>query len=263
MHIISDFQDYYDIGLSLGIDKALTFVRKTEYSNGEALIPNLKAKTGWRKPSWRDLVCSKVLGIPSDFNSPVFGVGWATPNSSDLEAFFVGFCGKFYPLLRYRTKFGPDIETEYDYLYSESDVIEALDKSPFNHTRYRGRVGHGYFTSHGKTDFELALMFIRKGPIEKIEPFVELKAPILLLKLTTTSSFDSPLEINPVLKELKFFRCIDPYMAFQEVSMFIGGVLGVGEPDTLQISDTDMRDAKGFDERSFKTPPGKKRRKKK
>ena len=36
--------------------------------------------------------------------------------------------------------------------------------------------------------------------------------------------------------------------------MYISGVIGTGEKDTIKISDKDMRDAKGFDDWSFKNP---------
>jgi len=46
------------------------------------------------------------------------------------------------------------------------------------------------------------------------------------------------------------------YMAYQEIAMYISGVLGIGEPDTLEISDEDMRDEKGFFDMSFKKDAG-------
>jgi hypothetical protein len=265
MNIVSDFRDYYDIGLSYGIDKSLTYIRRTEHSNGELLIPNLKQKTGWGKSSWRKLICSNVLKIPADFHSSRTGDNWAIPNHNRLTGFFVGFCGKFYPMLRFRVNENLIDEAEYDYLYSEESVLDALDKAPFNNRFSRSRASQWLYLPSGdrKTDLEMALTFIRKGPIECIEPFANLKTPNMVICLNSESYFESPLIINANLDELKFGRCVDAYTAFQELSMFIGGVLGVGEPDTIEISDTDMRDAKGFNDRSFKKEPGKKMRKKK
>lgn len=45
---------------------------------------------------------------------------------------------------------------------------------------------------------------------------------------------------------------MDPFTAFQEISMFLGGVLKRTEVDTVDIGDEAMRDEKGFDEWSFK-----------
>lgn len=263
MNIISDFQDYYDIGLSHGLDKSLTYLRRTEYLSGEQLIPDLAHMSGWGKPSWRQLVSSKVLKLQPDFHSARMGDNWAVPNSSRLTAFFVGFCGQFYPMLRFRVNDDPMEEAEYEYLYSEQSVRECLDRAPFNNKFIRDRVDQALFSPHRKTDLELALMFVSKGPVRCIEPFTELRTPNLVICLNSKSSLEAPLVINACLSELKFGRCVDAYTAFQELSMFIGGVIGVGEPETLEISDRHMRDAKGFDDRSFKKPPGKKRRKKK
>ena len=263
MNIVSDFQDYYDIGLSLGIDKSLTYIRRTEYPDLESLIPGIKQKTGLWKPTWGQLVCSEVLHISPDFHDPHLGGYFAVPNSGRITAFYVGFCGKFYPMLRLRINDDPMAEDEYDFLYSEQDVFAALDRAPFNNKHIRNRREFWLGESNKKTDLELALMFVRKGPVDCVEPFAKFETPNMLICLNSRSSVEHALVVNTNLKDIKFYRCLDPYMAFQELSMFIGGVLGVGEPETITISDNDMRDAKGFDDRSFKKAPGKKRRKKK
>jgi len=62
-----------------------------------------------------------------------------------------------------------------------------------------------------------------------------------------------------MLKQYAFARMADPFTAFQEIQMYISGVLGTNENDMVQISDTDMRDAKGHDNMSFKKYPTKRR----
>ena len=62
--------------------------------------------------------------------------------------------------------------------------------------------------------------------------------------------------INPKLQDEEFYRVFDPFMAYQELSMYISGVLGVGERPTVDISDIDMAAKKGFDNKSFRTDPG-------
>jgi hypothetical protein len=63
---------------------------------------------------------------------------------------------------------------------------------------------------------------------------------------------------NPKLKDWQFYRIVDTYTAYQEVFMYLGS-LAVPLKEIPEISDKIMRDAKGFDEWSFKKPPSKKR----
>ncbi len=62
---------------------------------------------------------------------------------------------------------------------------------------------------------------------------------------------------NASLKELEFFRLFDPYTAFQEISMFLGG-LAVPLKEIPQVPDKIMVGIKGFDQWSFRKLPGKK-----
>jgi hypothetical protein len=55
--------------------------------------------------------------------------------------------------------------------------------------------------------------------------------------------------INARLKDLHFFRVFDPARAFQEIGMYIGGVLGQQARPVRDIDDETMRDIKGFDKK--------------
>lgn len=63
--------------------------------------------------------------------------------------------------------------------------------------------------------------------------------------------------INPTLKEWKFQKVKDPFTAFQDIYMFISGVLGVDARETVQISDKDLASKRGHDGKySFRKYPG-------
>ena len=66
---------------------------------------------------------------------------------------------------------------------------------------------------------------------------------------------------NPVLRDLEFQRVMDPFTAFQEIAMFLGGVLAVEDKAPLRAgSDEVVARQKGFDEWSFRTmSPGQKK----
>lgn len=58
--------------------------------------------------------------------------------------------------------------------------------------------------------------------------------------------------INPCLKDLGFYKAVDPYTACQEIQMFISGVLGNNGKDIIDISDTSKIAKHGFDKMSFR-----------
>jgi len=64
--------------------------------------------------------------------------------------------------------------------------------------------------------------------------------------------------INPVLKDYEFYKIFDSYQAFQEIQMFISGVLGSKEKDIIMIEDKYKIASHGFDKWSFRKEPEKK-----
>jgi len=57
---------------------------------------------------------------------------------------------------------------------------------------------------------------------------------------------------NPVLKDIEFYKVIDSVTAFQEVSMFISGVLGGNSPEMVQLEDKELIQKHGFNKLSFR-----------
>lgn len=85
--------------------------------------------------------------------------------------------------------------------------------------------------------------------------FLDNNAPIFVAYFEKFSG-DRVFEINAKLKDLEFFRIKDPYTAFQEVEMFLGGILANQGRTIPKVSDSDLLEAKGFDKKwSFRKPP--------
>jgi hypothetical protein len=62
--------------------------------------------------------------------------------------------------------------------------------------------------------------------------------------------------VNPdILKDVEFYRVMPPFIAHQELSMWVGGVLGAPQNPMVAISDEDRIAKHGFDEWSFRKPP--------
>lgn len=71
--------------------------------------------------------------------------------------------------------------------------------------------------------------------------------PIFVLDTQMNKDYKYPLTYNASLKKYKFFKVFSTALAYQEISMYLGGVLGQGNPTIPEISNKDMIEAKGFD----------------
>ena len=56
--------------------------------------------------------------------------------------------------------------------------------------------------------------------------------------------------LNPRLKRFEFYKVFDSYGAFQEIHMFLSGVLGNTEKKTVGVSDIHRLEAHGFDRKT-------------
>ncbi len=62
-------------------------------------------------------------------------------------------------------------------------------------------------------------------------------------------------DINCQLKGFNFYKVIDAYSAFQELDMYLSGILTVNESKMISVNDKSLLQKKGFDEFSFKKRP--------
>lgn len=65
--------------------------------------------------------------------------------------------------------------------------------------------------------------------------------------------------LNPSLKQFEFFRRLGPTEVFQELEMFLGGMLAPENRPTVAIEDKHRIAQHGFDRYSFRQPPTKNR----
>lgn len=66
---------------------------------------------------------------------------------------------------------------------------------------------------------------------------------------------DESLIFNPCLKDYEFYKTVDAVTAFQEISMFISGVLGGNSPKMVELEDKDLIKKHGYDKWSFRKLP--------
>ena len=239
MLITSNYHDYYDVCMKYGMDKSVVYHRKEEYISEENLS------------KWFD----HPLNISYNYGHDVFA-----------HPFMIGFCGNlyygFYVHAHCLSRCSVVSKSEECFCYSIEDYEKFVSKVDKKSDR------ENLLSRNDKSDkwqwgglvLNLSSVegFFKRCQTKKTDvPFLENNAPVLLLD-TRRNKFERAAK-NPCLKMFEFYKVIDPYMTYQELSMYISGVLGVGGPETVDISDEDMLLKKGFDDRSFKTMKGDKK----
>lgn len=238
MKIISKFKDYYDGIAHQYPDKEILYLRE------------------------RKIVFPKKEEVP-ELRVNAINVKWDRYNrqraewATSLEV--IGFCGRFYPAVVIKNTLGPD-PIIHRVAYSIAELAQALAEKKIG-LPDRDRLVWYYRDryDHHRTDYERYFQTEVKG--EKIANIFALyNTPCFVVRPDSVDEFRSKtiIELNPCLKDYEFPRIVDPYTAYQELNMFIGGVLRRPEQPMIAISDKDKAHKRGFDKWSFRRPPRKK-----
>lgn len=216
MRIISDFKDYYDCIQGVSLDKDVVYHRQY-----------------------------RIFGEDDGYEywSSIFRVKFGV----------VGFCGKKYPFLKIERRF------------NDSFVFYSFDKADeFIQSFLTKKELDVYF---GKPARYHMLPSTRKGILNKWNEFQEqintyanneeihfkYKTPIFVIPhINNTNRFNwtnSVFEIDAQLSQYEFFKVVDNYTAFQEIYMYISGILGGNFKPIPEVKDEDMIEAKGFDKK--------------
>lgn len=222
MRIISKFQDYYDC-LQNYQDKNLVYIRKETYDDA------------YRTEESSASEFSSVFGqYTSSYYSRI----------TDYRFIVVGFCGKLYEGIHFRT--GPNYATLEDiYCYDADSTRDFLtDNVPQKDwdKAYKGRnffnkrtSGPNMFDNSFKLSVNDSSRLMHLSSL-----FQEKKVPIFV-------SSRKGIIFNTSLRNIQFYKVFDTFQCFQELEMYIGGVLGNANPPIPEISNDDMIVAKGFD----------------
>jgi hypothetical protein len=238
VRIQSTFKDYYDTGMAHGHDDSLVYMRYPK----EIEVP--KKSQFWCAESWR------YGKQPIEYMSTL-----------------IGFCGRVWTLL--------DVAVAYGFYTGDRPPrrlcykIEEMDA--FVKTHFKEEVYDEYL--HGAKNYRKAVWPWMRGRADIVKSFPgpvkqerydkvfeEHRCPIFVVR-TEPRSRKQTLLINPPLKDYEFIRVMDPYQAFQEISMFLGNMAEPRKP-IPKMSDEDMASIKGFDKYSFRKDPSSKKRRK-
>lgn len=233
MLIVSKFRDYYDTASIYGIDKTCVYKRLEQIIN--------KAEKSYERSHWPLEEEFEIIKASGCYKYKIF-------------KYVIGFCGDMYPVvIIYKSMpMGSDI-----FSFFSNDKLKQflVDEKVPTRTRY---------SWYGEKEFKVASdkgmsnFFDQNTWIKLKKYFADHHCPIFVYGRTYEDPRKTSLVLNPSLKKLGFMKVKDPQTAFQEVYMYLSGVLGAPMKPTKSIDDKTMAASKGHDgEFSFKKPPGK------
>lgn len=233
MYIISNKKDYYDgVAGTLGIDKTIVYERKTIELDNKQTFDIFRRADYYVKNSDK----TPFLKLGSFFMRKQIPQKY-----HNYSYFIIGFCGKIYV----GWKLYEETKNQYN-IFSRTKITITYDFE-FIKTLIdceRSYVGNLVDIYNDVINYDVTPYF------------QEVKSPIFLYE----SGYDrgnSTMTINPILADYEFFKVFDSFLAFQEIQMYISGVLGNLEKDTLNIEDKYKIAQYGFDKWSFRKEPQK------
>lgn len=211
--------DYYDSALSMGIDPTIVLVREKSKS-----VPV------------KDVIEGSLLGFEMRL----------LPEQTPVERVSVVFCGKLYRGALATRQFG---------------ILHAF-WSTDKLREFAGQIKNGsvgiYQPWYSRKKREQVTLEDYFAPVEAPEPvrrYMIAHKIAILVEREPDRSGESYFEVNPIgLKQIGFAKALDPYTAFQELSMWIGGILGGTSPEIVRITDDKVLiENHGFDKHSFRS----------
>lgn len=239
MYIISKNKDYYDgVAGSMGIDKTIVYERHPiEIENYSDIPDEFKVDNVWQHR----------------YENHFYNIGYSyidtnkTKKYNEVYSFIVGFCGKLYLGWKFNYKIKKEgialDETKVDIVYGFENAKKFLTEKNWKH------------------NLDDDVKFIEN--YNPINIFRKINAPIFIVDTNTNKKLRyhnhctimGKFIINPLLKDYEFYKLIDSFQAFQEIQMFLSGVLGSGENDIIVVEDKYKISQHGFDKWSFRKEP--------
>lgn len=230
MKLISKIHDYYDTAIGYGIDPNIVYVRKMEELDSIDMIKGI------------------------NFSYPFYRLDF--DNIEIANIYYIFFCGNLYVCIKLNIEIRKyaSYKTVNKFCYNVDQVKEVFKKYKVDfpmgstYSRYYRKRGSG------KRKRENIFKNIFDTKVKNImDLHFEFDTPIFIVKQYTEGlNNKNNIVLNPILKDMEFYKMVDAFTAFQEISMFISGVMGGKVPKMIEISNEDRIAKHGFDEYSFR-----------
>lgn len=244
MKIISKFHDYYDTVLSTGQDLSVTYERTSsdietvELEHVSLFNELVEAQNRWTFQPVRTFQPYKVYGKEDSV-------------TISEERISVAFCGKVHNIVIFTC------QDETTVCSTEQQVITYLKK----HKQEK------FLQDNRECRRLTKWVTMDTSKVNTDAIHLAFNTPIIAIRFkrkdrwhhSDYSSPDVTLTLNPCLKDLKFQSVVGPYIAFQELSMYLANQLACEQQPPVEIDDKYKLQGKGFDNVSFKTRKGSKK----
>jgi len=229
-------KDYYDgVAGSTGIDKTIVYEREEkELTKKEVPIFFVHGIDSWQKNKNSAFINFRYHNLKKEFQKDI----------PLMTYFIIGFCGKLYVgwKLYYEIsrEYIKDVITEIT--YDEKYISSMIDNSG-----WRGNFSDNL---NEIKNFD-ALDIFRKY----YTPIFVFDSDYNITSIPNNGRYrnmNSKFFINPILKNYEFYKIFDSFQAFQEIQMFISGVLGSNEKNVIEVEDKYKITQYGFDKWSFR-----------
>jgi hypothetical protein len=249
MRIISSFRDYYDSAMSFGTDKNIVYRREPEEfmvgRGGKAAMADIKPIV--------DIADGlRAMDIALRARSTKQGRPQAAVLSQPMV---VLVAGKVYTGIRIGTLPASNgmSESRPRWLRHSWDVSESIGLlSEYGY----GLQSKSWF-SEKTLKQEIEEFYAHDGSDRMQKACVREK---IVVALYTHESGMSKFVVNAPLSPVRFFERMDAWTMFQEIDMFISGMLPASSNETVEVSDRSKIAKHGFDEWSFRKMKEGKRR---
>lgn len=227
MKIFSKFRDFYDTASSHGIDKEIVYVREQDVIR----IPRVEE-----------------MPYAYDFSSRAPHNGEMLYVRVSVDFILVGFCGTIFPGAHIEVKIDDMNLTENYYCYSHESLI-----------KFCAKLGHVLEEHRWSWNSRMSSKEFFSSPHANWHSQFHLhKTPIFIVRRDDDSKAkrNHQILVNPMLKNFNFQTVKDAYSAFQEIQMYVSGVLGASSKPMLKLSDKELAKKRGHDGvYSFRKPP--------
>lgn len=175
-----------------------------------------------------------------------------------IREYVVGFCGKIYPVLHLRK----DILDDPTACHNLADVDKFVNEAGYKKDQVeeyfkpkKRNYWNAAWYSPGQKGFEKFFNECTSQQEQHEKIFQDSGQPLFVAVYRDSYWYDdnreshwkpSTITFNAELKKHSFYRLFPTALAYQEISMYLGGVLGQGNPVIPEISNKDMIESKGF-----------------
>jgi hypothetical protein len=244
MYIIAKRKDYYDgVAGSTGIDKTIVYDRPViEVEDNDIPVLFHRKRFMWGKTGESPFYKLQNHHLNKAFQK----------NYPHFAYFIIGFCGKLYIGWKlYRETPNNDCGSNY---YRANDLVTDITYDfDYMKTIVDSKGWHGNFVddvNYVKNYNALELFRMFRSPVFVYDD--DYGRSYIGSCISNTHKF----LVNPLLKDYEFYKVFDAFQAFQEIQMFISGVLGAGEKEIIEVADKYKITQHGFDFKwSFRKEP--------